>query len=273
MGTHVMSCAMTATDLAIGHDGRVLIEGIDLDLRPSELVALIGNNGTGKSTLLDTLAGLRSPMRGHVTTEGRDVRALSPRDRARRIAQVLTVRPRSGLLTVSALVALGRHPWTDALGRESEGDRKAVRDALASVDGISLADRAVATLSDGELQKVMIARALAQDTPILLLDEPTAHLDITNRAMVFALLRRVATQRHKAIVCATHDLQHALALADRILLLRRDGGPWLGDPRMAVREGVIAAAFDGPDAHFDPATGAFRVFRNDGPPLTGGGPG
>ncbi len=255
---------LTAAQLAVGYRGRppvVLLSGLNLHLVPGELVAVLGKNGAGKSTLLRTLAGLQPPLAGHLEILGQALAALTPRERARRIGVVLPQRLRPSLLTGRELVALGRHAFTGWSGRLSRDDHDRVERALQQVGGLHLAARQVVTLSDGELQKLQIARALAQEPTLLVLDEPTAFLDLPGRVEILALLRRLARQGEahgQAVLLSTHDLELALRLADRLFLLT-DDSVCIGAPEDLVLSGAFAQAFASTGLTFDLNTGAFRL--------------
>jgi iron complex transport system ATP-binding protein len=233
--------------------------GLDATLAPGELVCLIGPNGAGKTTLMRTIAGMQSPLAGRVTLNGDDVHRLPARALAQRLSVVLTDRVDVGLLTAYALVALGRHPYTDWSGRLSAHDEAVTRWALESVGAQALAGRYVSELSDGERQKVMIARALAQEPLLMLLDEPTAFLDLPRRVEIMHLLRHLAHETGRAVLLSTHDLDLALRSADRIWLLPSDGRLQVGAPEDLVLSGAFAAAFRAEGVQFDIQTGAFRV--------------
>ncbi len=252
-------------DLSIGYakqsarrPARVIAAQLNLTLRAGELVCLIGPNGAGKSTLMRTLAGMQSPLRGEIALMGDDLAQLPTREVARRLSIVLTERVNPGLLTAYTLVALGRHPYTDWSGRLTQEDVASVRAAIAAVGAQDLADRQVGELSDGERQKIMIARALAQEPAVLLLDEPTAFLDLPRRVEIMQLLRRLTRDQQRAILLSTHDLDLALRTADRIWLLAGDGSLQAGAPEDLVLSGAFADAFRAEGVAFDPLTGAFR---------------
>lgn len=252
---------LEVVDLSVGYGARTLMSGLRLALPPRQLAALLGVNGIGKSTLLRTMAGLHPPMAGEVRVGGDNVHGLTAAERARRLAVVLTGRPAAGMLDVETLVGLGRQPWTDRWGRTGPADREAVVKALERAGALHLRHRQVGTCSDGECQKVLIARALAQATPVLLLDEPTAFLDLPNRAEVVRMLRNVAHEEHKTVLFSTHDLQLAIDLCDGLVLLGKGGHAWHGTPSEAMASGRLAEAFAGSGVVIDPRTGTHRFSR------------
>ena len=219
---------ITLKNLVVGYpDGRhtrQLNHAANEEAHDGMLTCLIGANGAGKSTLLRTIAGFQLPLEGTVLLGGDDVRALSPRQRAERMAVVLTDRPDVMCTTVWEMVATGRAPFTGFWGRLSGKDRNIVTRSLRLVGIERMADRTVASLSDGERQKVMIAKALAQQTPVVLLDEPTAFLDYPSRVEVMQLLLNIAHEEHKTVLLSTHDLDLALQTADRLWLFERERG-------------------------------------------------
>lgn len=219
---------ITLKNLVVGYpDGRhtrQLNHAANEEAHDGMLTCLIGANGAGKSTLLRTIAGFQLPLEGTVLLGGDDVRALSPRQRAERMAVVLTDRPDVMCTTVWEMVATGRAPFTGFWGRLSGKDRNIVTRSLRLVGIEWMADRTVASLSDGERQKVMIAKALAQQTPVILLDEPTAFLDYPSRVEVMQLLLNIAHKEHKTVLLSTHDLDLALQTADRIWLFEKERG-------------------------------------------------
>lgn len=219
---------ITLKNLVVGYpDGRhtrQLNHAANEEAHDGMLTCLIGANGAGKSTLLRTIAGFQLPLEGTVLLGGDDVRALSPRQRAERMAVVLTDRPDVMCTTVWEMVATGRAPFTGFWGRLSGKDRNIVTRSLRLVGIEWMADRTVASLSDGERQKVMIAKALAQQTSVVLLDEPTAFLDYPSRVEVMQLLLNIAHEEHKTVLLSTHDLDLALQTADRIWLFEKERG-------------------------------------------------
>jgi iron complex transport system ATP-binding protein len=207
------------TQLSIGYTSKPLLTGLDLHLQKGELVCLLGRNGCGKSTLMRTLAMLQPSLSGEILIDGKNAAKMSMQQRAKLLSVVLTERTDTGLMRVGELVALGRYPHSDLFGRLTVEDEQAIDNALQSVYLMDKKQHLVAELSDGERQKAMIARALAQDTPVMLLDEPTAHLDVPNRMEIMSLMRRLAKETDKAILLSSHEPDLALRNADRLWLM------------------------------------------------------
>jgi len=253
-------------DLTIGYETRnsraVVARDIDLTLDEGEMVCLLGPNGAGKSTLMRTVAGMQPALGGRVLVDGEDIHVMPARERAKRLSVVLTERVSAGLLTAQALVELGRYPHTNWSGKLTEADRGVVRWAIEQVGAEELAHRHVSDLSDGERQRVMMARALAQEPRMMILDEITAFLDLPRRVEVMRLLRRLARETHRAILLSTHDLELALRTADRIWLLSKDGALDAGGPEDLVLSGAFEAAFAGEGVDFDQELGSFRVHKH-----------
>ena len=230
-------------DLTIGYaSGRrrhVVASGLHATIRSGELTCLLGENGVGKSTLLRTLAAFQPPLSGSVVVGGRPLSSYTDRERARTIGVVLTERPDMGQTTVEELVALGRSPYTGFWGTLADDDRRHCLEAISLVGIEPLQHRRVSTLSDGERQKVMIAKALAQQTPVILLDEPTAFLDYPSKVDMLLLLRRISREAGKTVFLSTHDLELALQTADTVWLMERGGALSIGAPRQLADRGVL----------------------------------
>ena len=246
------------THLSTGHGRRCTGQGLSGRLPASTLAALLGVNGCGKSTLLRTLSGLLPPFpRGGEATDeapvrlcGRPLADYAPRELARTVSIVLTVRPLAEGLTVEDVVQMGRIPYSRLLSQRSAEDGRHVRRALELTGTAHLARRALTSLSDGERQRVFVAKALAQDTPVILLDEPSAFLDFPSKIQLFRLLRRLAHEEGKAILMSTHDVEPALQLADQLWLLSRDE-LCCGTPEALARAGEIGRFFDRSGLRFD----------------------
>lgn len=261
-----MTAALRTVDLAVGYKSRrtstVVLAGLNLSVKAGELVCLLGPNGTGKSTLLRTIAGIQPPLSGSVELDGIKIGQLSRMELARRLGIVLTERPMVGALSAYRLVELGRYPHLDWYGRLSPKDHDVVKRAIRAVAAEHLAIRDSNSLSDGERQRFMIARALAQEPSILLLDEPTAFLDVPSRVQVMGLLRRLARDEHLAIVVSTHDLELALRMADTLWLVAPGGKLHAGTPEDIILDGSLAEAFQAENIRFQPEERAFRLAIN-----------
>ena len=220
------SLAFHALTTGYCHGSRQSIVGRGLEgsLPRGTLTVLLGTNGAGKSTLLRTLAGLQPPLAGDIFWEGNSLASLTPEERAKCLSIVLTVRPETGNLTVREVVALGRLPHRQGLwgSRNAAADAEAVESAMRLTTTSAWSERPVSRLSDGERQRVFIAKALAQETPLILLDEPTAFLDYPSRVQFFNLLKRLTNEMGKTVLLSSHDVELAAAHADRILLLSKE---------------------------------------------------
>lgn len=213
---------ISLSQLSVGYSlSHPVISDINLELRSGQLACLIGENGIGKSTLLKTLTGFLPKLKGSLLLGNRDIESFSQRELARQVSIVLTQKPDVQNLTIEEIIGLGRSPYTGFFGRLRAEDRKVVDDAIATMGIEKLRGRMIQTLSDGERQKVMIAKALAQETPVILLDEPTAFLDFPSKAETFQSLQRMAHERDKLILLSTHDLELAVRFADSLLEVKK----------------------------------------------------
>ncbi|MDO5017418.1 MAG: ABC transporter ATP-binding protein [Porphyromonas sp.] len=244
--------------IAAGYNQPLIRDG-NATLDAGQLVALLGRNGTGKSTLLRHIAGLLPLLSGEVVVE-KNIHRMSEMERAKWISIVTTRKSRVPQLTAREVVALGRSPYTNRMGRLSPKDREVVDRSLQLVGVSHLRDRFVNQISDGENQRVMIARAIAQDTPVILLDEPTAFLDLPNRYDLALLLQRLAHEERKIIIFSTHDLDVAFQLCDTIMLIQDH--QLLTMPTEEMRHsGYIEALFSSDQIQFDPDTGAVHLIK------------
>jgi iron complex transport system ATP-binding protein len=255
--------ALSAEGLGIGYaqgkQVRSIASGLELALKAGEFVCLLGPNGVGKSTLIRTLTGMQAPTEGEIRFAGRAFRTISPRERARLVSVVLTETAPIGMMDAYAMVSLGRHPYSGWFGSLDDHDRERIDWALSAVGARNLAGRQVAELSDGERQKISIARALAQETQVMLLDEPTAFLDLPRRVELMAILRDLAHQQKLAILLSTHDLDLALRFADRLWVLTPEGRLIQNYPEAIAMSGEFAEVFASEKLDWDPAVGSFRA--------------
>lgn len=254
---------LTTQQLTIGYSRKgktdVVQSRLDLQLRAGELVCLIGPNGSGKSTLLRTLTGLQKPLSGKTLIDGKEIIKLKQLEKALLIALVLTERIEIENATVYNLVSLGRHPHSNWWGNITDKEDAIIREAIEMVHLSHKIHQNINELSDGERQRAMIAKALAQDTPIIMLDEPTAHLDLPNRVEIMLLLHRLAHKTDKAILLSTHELDLALQAADRIWLMNAGKGVECGVPEDLVFNGSFNRAFESKSYFFNASNGNFSM--------------
>ena len=251
-----MNTAFSTRELAVGYRNgsqtTTLLSGLNLNLEKGKLVALLGQNGAGKSTLLRALTCDERPLAGSIEVNGRDLLEMSQKDRSRIIGLVSTERIQAGALTVTELVGLGRQPHTGFLGRLDDEDRAIIQQSMADAGIISKANDYMASLSDGERQKAMIARALAQQTPIIILDEPTAFLDVASRIETMRLLQTLAHDRGKAVLLSSHDISQSLMLADELWLITTDREVLTGTTQQLLADGAMDRLFLNREIHFNP---------------------
>jgi iron complex transport system ATP-binding protein len=247
-------------DLSVGYPSaqRIVLSGLNIAVEPGDFVCVLGRNGAGKSTLMRTIAGLQSPLTGGTWLDGDEVARLPAAERARRIAVVLTERAGGPGLTVDDVVRMGRQPFTDWRGGLSAEDRVIAEQAMMAAGAEAFSGRLFDDLSDGERQRVMIARAMAQTPRLMVLDEITAFLDLPGRVEVMSLLRRHARAQGAAVLLSSHDLDLSLQLADVVWLLDGDGGLHVGAPSELVASGRVGRAFDTEEVVFSPARGRFE---------------
>lgn len=251
-------------DLSIGYhtngNEKVVAKGLDAIIESGELTCLLGQNGIGKSTLLRTLSAFQPALAGEVLLEDRPLDGYTDKVLSRKIGVVLTEKPDVQNMTVWELVAMGRSPYTGFWGTLDDDDKTVVREAISMVGITALTHRLVHTLSDGERQKCMIAKALAQQTPVIYLDEPTAFLDFPSKVETLQLLRRIAVEEGKTIFMSTHDVELSLQVADRIWLMTTDGLS-VGSPKELAQDGVLSRFIEREGILFDRETLTIRIKR------------
>lgn len=261
--TYPLTLMIRLDHLSIGyrtkHGAKTVAAGIQAEIRSGELTCLLGANGVGKSTLLRTLSSFQPKLDGHIYIRNKEVDEYTDKELARLIGVVLTERPQVQNLSVEDLIGLGRSPYTGFWGTLDKADKDIVRQSARLVGVEHLLRRMSDTLSDGERQKVMIAKALAQETPIILLDEPTAFLDFPSKVEIMQLLQGLSRQTGKTIFLSTHDLDLALQLADRVWLMQAGGRLDVGVPEDLALDGTLSRFFVRKGIGFDADSGLFRV--------------
>ncbi|MHB9054569.1 MAG: ABC transporter ATP-binding protein [Paludibacteraceae bacterium] len=254
---------LSAQNLSIGYTKgnniTLVQQSLNLELMRGEMVCLIGPNGSGKSTLLRTLAGIQKPLKGNIVIEETDISELSQHEKALNIALVLTDKVQIENATVKDVVSLGQHPYTHWLGGLTATAREKINESIRMVHLEYKCNHYLNELSDGERQRVMIAKALAQDTPLIFLDEPTAHLDLQNRVEIMLLLHRLAHKTGKGIILSTHELDLALQAADRIWLMSEKDSMKSGVPEDLVLNGIFNAVFESDAYYFNTTNGNFSM--------------
>jgi len=252
-------------NLSIGyqtrHGVRTVATGINGTIKSGELTCLLGANGVGKSTLLRTLSSFQPQTGGKILLKGRELSDYNDKQLSKLIGVVLTEKPDVRNMTVRELVSLGRSPYTGFWGTYSKEDLQVVDEAISMVGIGQLSKRMVHTLSDGERQKVMIAKALAQQTPVIYLDEPTAFLDYPSKVEVLQLLCRISREAHKIVFLSTHDVELALQLADTIWLMTQGEAMTIGSPKALAEQGALGRFIERQGIAFNPDTLTIKVSK------------
>lgn len=249
-------------NLSIGYTSKkrktVIAEDLDIVLNSGELVCLLGKNGIGKSTLLRTLTKVQPKLSGRIFLQNKDLDQINQNEFSKKVSVVLTEKIPSSNLTVYELIALGRQPYTNWFGTLTKEDIKQVDQAIEQINLQKLTHKRCDELSDGQLQRVMICRALAQNTNIIILDEPTAHLDVQHKIETFKLLQNLAINMNKTILISTHEIQLALQMANNLWLMTNNGFI-TGDPKNLIKNDAINQLFDSSKIYFDKNSNQFKV--------------
>lgn len=249
-------------DLEIGYSSKrlknSLVGGINLTLEKGKLIALIGENGIGKSTLLRTLTAIQKPLSGQVFINDLLIEKYKPLDLAQNLSVVLTERLPPSNLTVYELVALGRQPYTNWLGKLSETDKSKINEAIVLTQIEHLKEKKHFEISDGQLQKVLIARALSQDTDLIILDEPTTHLDLLHKVSLLKLLKKLTKETQKCILFSTHDIDLAIQMSDEMIVMT-SGTIFQDQPCNFIEKGIFNSLFKDENISFDNLKGKFVI--------------
>jgi len=253
--------------LAVGYNGKALIHGIEIGVKRGEIVTLVGPNGSGKSTILKTITSQLERISGQTLLSGRDLQEYSRKELAEQMAVVLTGRLQTELMTCRDVAAMGRYPYTGRLGILSEQDERKVDEALAQVHAEHLAERSFDAVSDGERQRILLARAICQEPEIIVLDEPTSFLDIRHKLELLSILHRMAREQMITVVMSLHEVDLAMKISDRILCVRGEEIFACGTPEEVLSDEVIRELYD-----LDPACGTFDALTGSVElPAPGGG--
>lgn len=254
-GQHI---TLAIKDLSIGYKNLTVASEISFDALSGELIGIVGINGIGKSTLLRTLGKIQPELSGSISIDGKPLNSLDTGALASEISIVLTEPIASKNLTVQELIALGRQPYTNWIGTLTELDKSKITEATQMLQLEDLIHKKCYELSDGQLQRVLIARALAQDTSIILLDEPTTHLDLYHKIQILKLLKSITEETKKTILFTSHEIEMVLQLCDKMLLLNETNGSF-GKPSALIAQGDFDTLFPADTVSFDASTGTFRI--------------
>ncbi|MGN0678865.1 MAG: ABC transporter ATP-binding protein [Oscillospiraceae bacterium] len=263
--------------LSVGYSKRIVIEGVDISVRSGEILTIIGPNGAGKSTLLKTLVRQLAPLSGNVAVCGKDIADMSGREFSRNVSALMTERLHTELMTCRDVVAQGRYPHTGRLGLLSEKDNRAADNALELVGAMELADLDIRRISDGQRQRVLLARAICQEPQLLVMDEPTSFLDIRHKLEFFSVLKKLVREREIAVIMSLHELDLAQKISDSVLCVS-DGNPdRFGSPEEVFEEQYIRKLFGITNGSFNDKFGSVELSRISGKPqvfvIGGGGAG
>lgn len=239
-----MSAFFETNNLSVGYHGQVLIHDICLSLEKGKILTLIGPNGAGKSTILKSITRQLATIRGTVTVGGQELSHWPAKEMAKSVAVVLTDRIQPELMTCAEVVAAGRYPYTNILGRLTPEDKRAVREAMERVHALELAQRDFVTLSDGQRQRILLARAICQEPEVIVLDEPTAYLDIRHKIELLDVLRSMAREQGTTVILSLHEIDLAMKVSDFLLCVKGETIDAFGPPEQIVREHVIERLYD-----------------------------
>ena len=261
-------------DLSVGYDGRALIHDINIQVEKGKILTLIGPNGAGKSTILKSITRHLAKICGQVYIDRQEIYAWSARELAKRVAVVLTDRIHPELMTCGEVVAMGRYPYTNALGHLTARDREIVAQAMERVHALDLAEQDFTTLSDGQRQRIMLARAICQEPEVLILDEPTAYLDIRHKIELLDILREMAHERGITVIMSLHEIDLATKISDYLLCVKGDTIEAFGPPEDILAEGVIERLYDIQRGSYNLLFGSVELAKPRGEPqvfVVGGG--
>jgi len=263
------------TDLAVGYDGNILIHDINVNLEKGKILTLIGPNGAGKSTILKSITRQLESIRGTVYINAQELAFWAPREMAKQVAVVLTDRIRPELMTCAEVVAMGRYPYTNLFGKLTPKDTAAVQEALERVHALDLAEQDFATLSDGQRQRIMLARAICQEPEIIVLDEPTAYLDIRHKIELLDILREMAQKKNITVIMSLHEIDLAMKISDYLLCVKGDTIEAFGPPDAILKSHTIEHLYELHNGSYNLLFGSVELTKPEGVPkvfvVAGGG--
>ncbi|HBF4079347.1 TPA: ABC transporter ATP-binding protein [Clostridioides difficile] len=250
---------LKTNNLSVGYNNKVVISNINVEVKDGEILCLLGSNGAGKTTLLRSLSKLISPIKGEIYLNGVNISCISRKALSKKMALVLTNRLLGDLMTVQDIVNIGRYPYTGFFGNLSKKDLIMVDEALESVDALHLKKRYFDELSDGEKQKVLVARALVQEPEIIILDEPTTHLDIKHRLELINILKKLSKEKSISVILSLHEIDIALKSCDKVALIKNNKVIAYGQPEDVVDEDIINSLYELDDKNFNSLLGSVEI--------------
>ena len=255
-------------DLSVGYNGKALIRDIEIGIRAGEILTLIGPNGSGKSTILKSITKHLTMIRGDAYIADASVNAMTYKQLSQKLAVVLTERIKGELLTCWDVVATGRYPYTNTLGLLSPDDHEKIRAAMERVHALELAEKDFTAISDGQRQRVLLARAICQEPEIIVLDEPTSFLDIRHKLQLLSILRSMAKEKGITVIMSLHEIDLAQKISDKIMCVKGDHIEYFGTPEEIFRPETISALYDIPEGTYDIHFGSVELPRPAGEPKT-----
>lgn len=249
--------------LCVGYEKKVVIDGIDISGMKGEIVCLLGPNGAGKTTILRTISGLLTPIRGEVYIKGEKILHINKKELSKQLAVVLTQKLSGGLMTAFEIAAMGRYPHTDFFGKLTESDIEKTFDALKTVNAECLSERYFDELSDGEKQKILVARALVQEPEVIVLDEPTSHLDIRHRLELMDILKKLSKEREITVILSLHEIDMALKSCDKVVLVKGKRVVAYGVPEEVVNEEIINQLYSIKESNFNNLLGSIEICNSE----------
>ena len=253
-------------DLAVGYNGSILIHDINIQIEKGKILTLIGPNGAGKSTILKTITKHLTPIKGTVSINRNEISQWTPREMAKQVAVVLTDRIRPELMTCAEVVAMGRYPYTNMLGRLTPEDRRIVVESLGRVHALDLTEQDFATLSDGQRQRILLARAICQEPEIIVLDEPTAYLDIRHKIELLDILREMAQEKDITVIMSLHEIDLAAKISDYLVCVKGETIAAFGKPEEMLRQGTIEKLYDISKGSYNLLFGSVELSKAKGEP-------
>lgn len=260
-----MTAILKTENLNVGYDNRVVIKNVDVNALRGQTICLIGPNGAGKSTILRTLSGMLAPVKGTVYVEKDEISKIKPSWKAKLMAVVLTEKLNLNMTTAYEVVSMGRMPYTGFFGTLSEEDHKIVQECMETVGAADLARRDFTSLSDGEKQKVLIARALAQQPKLIILDEPTSHLDIKHKIEVVQILNRLSRENGMTVILALHDIDIAVKSCQTVLMVKDGEVIGQGRPEDVIKKNTISNLYSIEGASYDALLGSMEICNEKAP--------